>query len=64
MLFRSTLEKKEITAFVESLNSKQFEKIKEFFEAIPKLRKDVSFDCQKCGKHNDLVLEGLQNFFG
>ena len=59
-----TLEKKEITAFVESLNSKQFEKIKEFFEAIPKLRKDVSFDCQKCGKHNELVLEGLQNFFG
>jgi DNA-directed RNA polymerase subunit M/transcription elongation factor TFIIS len=58
------VEKKEIEAFVESLNSKQFEKIKEFFENIPKLRKDVSFDCEKCGTHNPLVLEGLQNFFG
>ena len=58
------LEKKEIDAFVESLSSKQFEKIKDFFEGIPKLRKDVSFDCEKCGTHNPLVLEGLQNFFG
>jgi DNA-directed RNA polymerase subunit M/transcription elongation factor TFIIS len=58
------LPKQEIETFVESLNSKQFEKIKEFFESIPKLRKDVSFDCEKCGTHNPLVLEGLQNFFG
>ena len=58
------LTQKEITDFVESLNSKQFENIKEFFEAIPKLRKDVSFTCEKCGTHNPLVLEGLQNFFG
>ena len=58
------IEKKDIDAFIESLNSKQFEKIKEFFESIPKLKKDVSFDCEKCGTHNQLVLEGLQNFFG
>ena len=58
------LTQKEITDFVESLNSKQFEKIKEFFESIPKLRKDVSFTCEKCGTYNPLVLEGLQNFFG
>jgi len=58
------LTEKDIAEFVESLNSKQFEKIKEFFESIPKLRKDVSFECEKCGTHNALVLEGLQNFFG
>lgn len=58
------LEKKEIEQFVESLNSKQFEKIRDFFESMPKLKKDVSFDCEKCGTHNPLVLEGLQNFFG
>ena len=51
------LEKKDIEEFVESLNSKQFEKIKEFFESIPKLRKDVSFDCEKCGTHNELRSE-------
>lgn len=58
------IEKKDIEAFIESLSSVQFEKIKVFFEGIPKLRKDVSFDCEKCGTHNPLVLEGLQNFFG
>jgi DNA-directed RNA polymerase subunit M/transcription elongation factor TFIIS len=57
------IEKKDMEAFIDSLNSKQFERIKDFFESIPKLRKDVSFDCDKCGTHNDLVLEGLQNFF-
>lgn len=60
----STLEQKDITDFVESLSSQQFEKIKHFFEGIPKLKKDASFDCSSCGTHNDLVLEGLQNFFG
>lgn len=58
------IEKKDIEAFIESLSSVQFEKIKVFFEGIPKLRKDVSFNCEKCGTHNPLVLEGLQNFFG
>jgi DNA-directed RNA polymerase subunit M/transcription elongation factor TFIIS len=57
------LEQKEIDTFIESLSSKQFEKIKEFFESTPKLRKDVSFTCEKCGHHNPLVLEGLQAFF-
>jgi DNA-directed RNA polymerase subunit M/transcription elongation factor TFIIS len=58
------LERKDIEAFVESLNSKQFEKIKEFFESTPKLRKEVNFKCEKCGTHNDIMVEGLQNFFG
>lgn len=58
------LERKDIDTFVESLNSKQFEKIKEFFEATPKVKKHVEFDCVKCGTHNELVLEGMQSFFG
>lgn len=57
------LERKDIDQFVESLSSAQFEKIKQFFEGMPKLRKDVSFDCTACGKHNHVMLEGLQNFF-
>ena len=57
-------DKKDIEDFVDSLNTQQFEKIKDFFESIPKLKKDVSFTCKKCGSHNDKVLEGVQSFFG
>ena len=55
--------KKDIEDFVDSLNASQFSKIKDFFESMPKLKKDVSFDCSSCGAHNDITLEGLQNFF-
>lgn len=59
----SEADKKDVEAFVDSLNTVQFNKIKEFFEGIPKLKKDVSFTCTACGQHNHVVLEGLQSFF-
>lgn len=59
----ANLEKKDVESFVESLNSQQFKKIQEFFEGMPKLSHDASFDCEKCGAHNDLVIQGLQAFF-
>ena len=34
---RSRLHKKEITEFLESMNSSQFKKIEEFFTSMPKL---------------------------
>jgi DNA-directed RNA polymerase subunit M/transcription elongation factor TFIIS len=59
----ANLDKKEVETFVESLNSQQFQKIQAFFEGIPRLSHDASFDCEKCGAHNNLVIEGLQAFF-
>lgn len=59
----ANLDRKEVEAFVESLNSLQFQKIQRFFEGIPRLSHDASFDCEKCGEHNNLVIEGLQGFF-
>ena len=61
--YTKDLEKSDITAFIDSLNASQFGKIREFFDKMPKLRKDVSFTCTSCGTKNDLVLEGLQSFF-
>lgn len=58
------LDRKDVDSFLESLNSQQFDKIKQFFDGIPKLKHDASFKCTSCGHENDLVLEGLQNFFG
>jgi hypothetical protein len=30
---------------------------------MPKLVQHIEQDCDKCGTHNTMTLEGLQNFF-
>ena len=54
----------ELMDFIESLNKLQFEKLQDFFNSFPKLRKEVTWTCEKCGKENSVVLEGLNDFFG
>ena len=56
--------KEELTEFLDSLQSKELEKIKVFFDTMPKLKKRVDFNCNKCGYHENIELEGLQSFFG
>ena len=56
--------KKELTQFVESLNSNQFKEIETFFETMPKLTHTVKVMNPNTKKENEVVLEGLQNFFG
>lgn len=60
----ATQTKQELMDFIESLNKVQFEKIKDFFSGLPKLKKDVDFKCTGCGHHNKVTLEGLESFFG
>tara|TARA_X000000368_G_scaffold244375_1_gene193156 strand:- start:4855 stop:5574 length:720 start_codon:yes stop_codon:yes gene_type:complete len=55
--------KKELTDFVESLNSKQFKDIEKFFDTMPKLSHTVKVTNPKTKKENEIVLEGLQSFF-
>lgn len=54
----------ELLDFIESLNKEQFGLIQEWFESYPKLREDVSFNCTKCGEKTEVVLEGMNDFFG
>lgn len=54
----------ELTDFIDSLTGEQFAKIQEFFDTIPKMKKDLQFKCSKCGYQEELVLEGIQSFFG
>ena len=56
--------KKELTTFVESLNSGQFKKVEQFFETMPKLSHTVKVTNPNTKVESDIVLEGLQNFFG
>ncbi len=55
--------KKELSDFVESLNSKQFKSIERFFDTMPKLSHTVKVTNPKTKKVNEVVLEGLQSFF-
>jgi hypothetical protein len=55
--------KEELTEFLDSLQSKDLEKIKDFFDTMPKLKKQMDFSCKKCGYHENIELEGLQSFF-
>lgn len=63
IFYSKDIPKKELLEFVESLTREQFNKIQEFFETMPKIKKDVDFKCSKCGYHETIAIEGLQNFF-
>ena len=56
--------KKELTEFIESLDTKQFTKIRDFFEGMPRLKHIVEWKCPKCDKTADMLLEGIDSFFG
>jgi len=55
--------KEELTEFLDSLQSKDLEKVKDFFDTMPKLKKHMDFSCKKCGYTENIELEGLQSFF-
>ena len=53
----------EMTEFVESLNSEQFQKLSDWFEGMPAISHTIKFDCISCKAHNEQELRGLQSFF-
>jgi len=59
----------DLQEFIDSLNDKQFEKLVNFFESMPKLKHEVDFKCTNkknkkvCGYQEKVVLEGIQSFF-
>ena len=56
--------KRELQEFMESMNSSQFGKVRDFIENIPKLQHTLEFDCVSCGHKNKQVVEGVSNFLG
>jgi len=55
--------KDELNKFLESLDSKAFKKINEFFDTMPKLKQDVELENPKTKVKTTLTLSGLQDFF-
>ena len=56
--------KKEIDTFLEQMNSSQFKEIEKFFDTMPKLSHTVKVMNPNTKVESDIVIEGLQNFFG
>ena len=54
---------KELLKFIEQLNSQQFGKIETFFETMPKLQYKTIVTNPNTKVDNDVVVEGLANFF-
>jgi len=56
--------KKELTDFIEQLNTKQFQDVQKFFDTMPKLKHTIKVKNPKTKKESDIVLVGLNDFFG
>jgi len=55
--------KKEVEEFIESLNTKQFKDVQNFFETMPKLKHEITITNPKTKVENKITLTGLNDFF-
>jgi len=55
--------KKELTEFIEQLNTKQFKLVQKFFDTMPKLKHTIKVKNPKTKKESEVVLTGLNDFF-
>jgi len=56
--------RQELIDFVEQLNSKQFKEVQSFFDTMPKLKHKVKIENPKTKVKSEVVLTGLNDFFG
>ena len=56
--------KKELTDWIETLNSNQFKQVETFFETMPKLSHTIKVTNPKTKVESDVTLEGITSFFG
>tara|TARA_E500000081_G_scaffold89257_1_gene90282 strand:+ start:763 stop:1476 length:714 start_codon:yes stop_codon:yes gene_type:complete len=54
---------KELTDFIEQLNTKQFKDVQKFFDTMPKLKHEITIKNPKTKKESKIVLSGLNDFF-
>lgn len=52
----------DVVGIMDQLTSDQFMNIQQYVETMPRLSHDVEYDCEHCGKHNEITIQGLSNF--
>lgn len=60
---RDDFTKDELKEFLEQFSKEQYDKLEKYFLNMPKVVQHIEKECPECGKHNQLRLEGLENFF-
>ena len=55
---------KDLNDFIDTMDTKQFESVMEFFNTMPKLRHAIQVTNPKTKKKGEVMLEGLQSFLG
>ena len=63
MYYAKDTTRDELIEFVDSLQQKDLEKIRVFFDTVPQVKKDVTFECPRCKYKEDIAIQGIQNFF-
>ena len=61
---RVDISEKELDEFIESMSTENFQNLSAFFETMPKLQHTVEVKNPKTKKKNEILIEGLQSFFG
>ena len=56
--------KKELSDWIETLNSNQFKQVETFFDTMPKLSHTIKVTNPKTKIESDVTLEGITSFFG
>lgn len=59
----SDISKPELLEFLLNLSQKDLSKMNNYLENIPKLSHTVNLTCDECGYSQEVVLEGLNDFF-
>ena len=54
---------KELTDFIEQMNTEQFKKVQKFFDTMPRLKHEVEVKNPKTKKVSKITLSGLNDFF-
>jgi len=58
------LSRNELSDFLDTFTSAQLDTVKEWRDNIPVLKLNIDYQCQSCGAKDNIVIEGIDNFFG
>ena len=53
----------DVIEFIGNLSTVQFNKLTDFTNSIPELKKEIEYTCEKCQHKNKVTIEGTADFF-